>query len=235
MERSEVINLKDIHEEQAEDLGIEAGVSNFNVIIKSHKWTLFTEIELLTPLKDKRGVHMSRLILPAMVECESVEQFIDQTKKSIFEKVKDYPYIKVRFKFPWRDQFPTIIVENYTSVLNTYTYVLKGATACPCSRANIGIGHMQKCRLIVTFTNGAPYPKFEDIFLLLDKCFSSPLSEKLKRNEESAMIMNAQDNAKFVEDVVRDAIHFIPLLEYARAESDESIHSHKAIAEWWKK
>jgi len=227
--------LKDIHECQAEDLGIVAGVGEFNIVIKSTKWTLFTELELMVPLKDKRGVHMSRLIFPERVECESVEQFIDEIKQTIIQKIGDVPRIKIRFKFPWRDQFPTIVIENYITERNTYTFVLKGTTACPCSKEFIGIGHMQKCELVVRIYAELPHPKFENIFRLMDKCFSASLTEKLKRAEEAAKIQEAQENAKFVEDVVRVAVKSIPDLVYARAESDESIHSHKAIAEWWRK
>lgn len=227
--------MKDIHEESAQDLGIVAGVSHFNVIIRSTKWTLFTELEITVPLGPKRGAHMSRLILPERVECESVEQFLYETRQDVFRKTGEVPIIKMSFQFPWKDQFPLITIEKTIATENTYTYVLKGTTACPCSKEFMGIGHMQKCELKVKFTTQAPYPKFEDVFTQMGLCFSATLSEKLKRDEEAAKIKVAQDNAKFVEDVVRDAIMRIPKLEYARAESDESIHSHKAVAEWWRR
>jgi GTP cyclohydrolase FolE2 len=227
--------MKDIHEESAQDLGIIAGISHFNVIIRSKKWTLFTEIEMMVSLKNKRGVHMSRLVLPSTVECKSVEQFITETKESVWGKVGDFPYIKMKFKFPWRDQFPTIYIVNHVSVKNIYTYVLEGTTACPCSKEFMGIGHMQKCRLFVKINAGPPYPKFEDVFKMMDSCFSSTLSEWLKRDKEAEKIREAQDNAKFVEDVVRAAVQKVGNILYARAESNESIHSHKAVAEWWKR
>lgn len=226
--------MKDIHEEYAKDFNIMAGIGKFNVVVKSSRWTLFTEIELMVPVGNKRGVHMSRLILPAMVNYESIEQFITETKNSIHAKIGNFPYIKVRFKFPWRDQFPTITIETDDSGRNIYTYTLLGTTACPCSKEYMGIGHMQKCELLVAMLANITYPKFEDIFKLIDSCFSAALTEKLKRNEEAAKIKEAQDNAKFVEDVVRSAVRSIPDIMYARAESDESIHAHKAIAEWRK-
>lgn len=226
--------MNDIHETPAEDLGIMAGIGHFNIIIKSSKWTLFTELELMVPLFDKRGVHMSRLIFPERVECESVEQFIEDVGKTVHERINTIPYIKMTFKFPWRDQFPTIIVENgRNKFFLYYTYVFKGITACPCSKEFMGIGHMQKCELTVKIhTNLSMVPKFEDMFKLMDKCFSATLTEKLKRAEEAAKIVEAQSNAKFVEDVVRSAVKTIPDIVYARAESDESIHAHRAIAEW---
>lgn len=226
--------MKDIHEEHATDYGLIAGIGKFNVVVKSSRWTLFTEIEIMVPVGNKRGVHMSRLIPPAKVECESIEQFITETKNSINAKIGDFPFIKVRFKFQWRDQFPTIIIETDDSGRNIYTYTLLGTTACPCSKEYMGVGHMQKCQLMIAMLAKSTYPKFEDIFKLMDSCFSATLTEKLKRNEEAAKIKEAQDNTKFVEDVVRSAMQSIPDIVYARAESDESIHAHKAIAEWRK-
>lgn len=225
--------MKDIQEEPA-DLNVSAGISNFNILIKSAKWTLFTNLEVTVPTKDKRGVHMSRLVFPARVECESVEQFIWDARLMIHQKTGNYPHIKMTFKFPWKDQFPTIVVENYMSAQNTYTYIMQGITACPCSREVMGIGHMQKCTLKVKLEAGPHYPKFEDIFRLMEQCFSATLTEKLKRHEEAEKIKEAQASAKFVEDVVRGAVKGIPNIIYARAESDESIHSHKAVAEWIK-
>lgn len=226
--------MNDIHEQTAKDLGILAGIGKFNVVIRSTRWTLFSEIELLVPVGAKRGVHMSRLVLPASVECESVEQFIDNTLKMVLDKTGENAFIKMTFKFPWRDQFPLICIEGDGSSLEyAYSYTLLGTTACPCSKEFMGIGHMQKCALSVEFDATVPYPKFEDIFSIMDKCFSAALTEKLKRDEEAAKIVEAQTNAKFVEDVVRSAIETIPHLRYSRAESDESIHSHKAIAEWY--
>jgi len=226
--------MKDVQEEQAEDLGIMAGITSYSIVIKSSKWTLFIELEVKVPILNKRGAHMSRLIFPETVKCESVEQFINDAKKLIKEKTGVYPYIKMVFKFPWKDQFPTIIVENYIAIGNEYTYIMKGITACPCSKESIGIGHMQKCELKIKINAKLPHPKFEDIFRLMEGCFSASLTEKLKRDEEAAKIKEAQDNAKFVEDVVRNAVKSIPNIRYVRAESDESIHSHKAVAEWWK-
>jgi GTP cyclohydrolase FolE2 len=188
----------------------------------------------MVPILDKRGAHMSRLIFPEVVKCESIEQFIDDAKVLIKKKTGVFPYIKMTFRFPWKDQFPTIEVENYIALGNEYTYVMKGITACPCSKEVMGIGHMQKCDLKIKIEPGLPHPKFEEIFKLMEGCFSASLTEKLKRDEEAAKIKEAQDNTKFVEDVVRHAVRGIPNIRYVRAESDESIHSHKAVA-WWHK
>ena len=50
--------------------------------------------------------------------------------------------------------------------------------------------------------------------------------------EEANKIIDAQDNSKFVEDVVRDCLKRFPNAKYIHAQSLESIHSHDAIASW---
>ena len=80
----------------------------------------------------------------------------------------------------------------------------------------------------------------EDLIEIAEKSLSSPTFEVLKRDDEGRVVYEAHVNPKFVEDVVRDALHHI-LGKYpdfpdetavtVKSESEESIHKHNAFAE----
>jgi len=74
----------------------------------------------------------------------------------------------------------------------------------------------------------------------VERSFSSPTFEILKRDDEAAVVINAHNNPKFVEDVVRDALKLIvgefkdlpdDVSLIVMSESEESIHKHNAFAE----
>jgi len=80
----------------------------------------------------------------------------------------------------------------------------------------------------------------DDLIDIAEKSLSSPTFEVLKRDDEGRVVYEAHVNPKFVEDVVRDALHLI-LEKYGsfpehtkisvKSESEESIHKHNAFAE----
>jgi len=79
-----------------------------------------------------------------------------------------------------------------------------------------------------------------DLIELVESALSSPTFEVLKRRDEGRVVMEAHQNPKFVEDVVRDILHrvlenysYLPddVVITARSESEESIHKHNAFAE----
>lgn len=230
MEPSELKNKKDIHQNQYPDIDVWAGIKDLEVTVISPKWTLLVNLEVMVPLGTNKGVHMSRLVLPHQVKVDSVETFITQLKQQVFKKHNgDFPSVKATFKFPWRDQFATISIENLASIKNIYTFKIKGITACPCSVETCGIGHMQKCTAIVTMIGTFEEIQFEWALEQIEKCFSATLNEKLKRHEEAQKILDSQQNARFVEDVCRE-VYKIPYVTEIKIISDESIHSHKAVA-----
>ena len=76
--------------------------------------------------------------------------------------------------------------------------------------------------------------KAVDMLKLIDKmeeCFSAVPTEKMKRVEEAKKILEAQDHARFAEDLVRECARRFPNSVYIRARCFESIHAHDAIAE----
>ncbi|MEM2615616.1 MAG: GTP cyclohydrolase, FolE2/MptA family, partial [Thermoplasmatales archaeon] len=75
---------------------------------------------------------------------------------------------------------------------------------------------------------------------IAEKSMSAPTYELLKREEEGLLVLQAHQNPKFVEDVVRDAVKLIveqykdmPDDTYVdvTSESFETIHKHNAFAE----
>ncbi len=79
-----------------------------------------------------------------------------------------------------------------------------------------------------------------DLIYIIEDSLSSPTHEILKRDDEAAVVMQAHENPKFVEDVVRDILSNL-LEKYShlpdfthvdvKSESEESIHKHNAFAE----
>lgn len=131
-----------------------------------------------------------------------------------------------------------------------------GMTACPCamegSRAILaGQGHAVEGFPTVTHNQrniatleveSAPGSAIEadDLIDIAEASLSAPTYELLKRGDETALVMQAHANPRFVEDVVREMLHgfsqrYIALPDdtvvSARSEAEESIHKHNAYAE----
>jgi GTP cyclohydrolase-4 len=135
-----------------------------------------------------------------------------------------------------------------------------GMSACPCAMETLRamlierypeyerciseipiITHNQ--RNVVTIKMQIPDGKSieaEDLINIAEDSLSSPTFEVLKRDDEGKVVYEAHINPKFVEDVVRDALHNL-LKRYpdfpddtkviVKSESEESIHKHNAFAE----
>ncbi len=131
-----------------------------------------------------------------------------------------------------------------------------GMTACPCAMETIRdsikgnvilnddfpvISHNQRnVSTLMIEVPGQNEVEANDLIDILERSFSSPTFEILKRSDEAAVVINAHRNPKFVEDVVRDIL--VKVLEKyrdlpdevkvtVRSESEESIHKHNAFAE----
>ncbi len=130
---------------------------------------------------------------------------------------------------------------------------VEGMTACPCAMETIGetleakiegfplITHNQRNRTTVEMDVPTGFEiEAEDLIAIVEGSMSSPTFEILKREDEAAVVRNAHENPKFVEDVVRGILSAV-LEKYAdfpddaavkvRSESEESIHKHNAFAE----
>jgi GTP cyclohydrolase-4 len=136
-----------------------------------------------------------------------------------------------------------------------------GMTACPCAMETVReiiknsddtkdingldklpfITHNQRNRTSLLIEVPEAFQvEADDLIEIVESSFSSPTFELLKRQDEAQLVMNAHQNPKFVEDVVRDILASI-IVKYkdlpddvmvsANSESLESIHKHNAFAE----
>ncbi|UCE91208.1 MAG: GTP cyclohydrolase I FolE2 [Methanobacteriota archaeon] len=137
---------------------------------------------------------------------------------------------------------------------------VEGMTACPCAMESVreqleqrspGLSEQARSLPVITHnqrnrtTLMMEVPEHvdieaDDLIAIVESSLSSPTYGILKRDDEAKVVMNAHENPKFVEDVVRDILGKI-LHRYedlddsvhvtVRSESEESIHKHNAFAE----
>lgn len=143
-------------------------------------------------------------------------------------------------------------VKRNGDITKTIGVEVVGMTACPCAQATVSemlgcdgkypvMSHNQRnvCTLILTMKEKTEV-EANDLIDLVERSFSSPTFEVLKRDDEGAVVINAHKNPKFVEDVVRTVLQNLvkdysdlpdETLVIVRSESEESIHKHNAFAE----
>ncbi|QLH75727.1 MAG: GTP cyclohydrolase I FolE2 [Methanomassiliicoccales archaeon] len=132
-----------------------------------------------------------------------------------------------------------------------------GMTACPCAMETVrdlqkgnlrdreefhpNITHNQRNVTTILMEVPGDYSvEANDLIDIVERSFSSPTFEILKRAEEAQVVIVAHENPKFVEDVVRSNLTKIverykdlpdSTIVTVRSESQESIHKHNAFAE----
>lgn len=131
-----------------------------------------------------------------------------------------------------------------------------GMTACPCAMEGsrtilAGRGHEVKDFPTITHnqrnvatllleTDAGHAVEADDLIDVAEASLSAPTFELLKRGDETALVMQAHEHPRFVEDVVREMLHAVAAkyahlpddtLVVARSEAEESIHKHNAYAE----
>jgi GTP cyclohydrolase FolE2 len=232
--RTQFINtLADTQSEPAEVV-IEAGVADLKVLYQNGKTTLPVLLTIQTSTGLHRGVHMSRLVHAASSrETSGIEHWL----KTICGEVnKSQPGSEVtcRFELPYADQFFPVAIRTSEKGAIRYQFSAKGMTACPCSKKMIGVGHMQRAEIVMV-VEGRRQLDMVATIAKMEECFSAMPTEKMKRIEEAKKIIEAQVNARFAEDLVRECARRFPNSLYIQARCFESIHAHDAIATWSKK
>jgi len=104
-------------------------------------------------------------------------------------------------------------------------------TACPCSKKMIGVGHMQRAELTLITKSVKPLDAPATV-AKISECFSATPREEMKRVEEAKKILEAQENPRFAEDLVRECVRRFPNALYVGGRCFESIHAHDAVASW---
>lgn len=204
---------------------------------------------------NQRGIHMSRLV--GGVNTTLTHSALDMFDLSrAVNKMCETQQSNVSVEFPYFTPVTTPVT-NSVSLLHVkvveevtsdafhgeeYTLVVSVPvmTLCPCSKEISDYGaHNQRSyvNLQVSYVDHFDKPHFEDIITWALEAGSAPIYPLLKRPDERHVTMQAHDNPKFVEDVVRDLalkvqgdarIHSFNI----KVISDESIHNHQAFAEF---
>ncbi|HJN57973.1 MAG TPA: GTP cyclohydrolase, FolE2/MptA family [Nitrososphaerales archaeon] len=229
----EKTELHDVHQEYAE-INVLGGVGNLIHIHKGKGWMLPIKYAILVPTQNQRGVHMSRLV--AAIQNNSESERIEYSMRDICKEVNGtQPGCRIicEIEYSYKDQFIPITIEMREKGNISYTFRRTGITACPCSKVMVGIGHMQRAELTLTMVS-SDLQDFDNVAEKMGACFSSVPKEHLKREDEGEKIQEAQSNAKFAEDVVRECLSKFSAATLIKVRSFESIHIHDAIAYWSK-
>lgn len=215
-------------------LAIDAGVSDLKVLYHDGKVALPVHLTIQTSTGLHRGVHMSRLVHAASShDSPDIVAWLRRICKEV-NVSQPGSYVTCAFELPYSDQFIPVTIKTSQAGSLHYQFTAKGMTACPCSKKMVGVGHMQRAEIVMMLRARKPV----DMLKLVDKmeeCFSAVPTEKMKRVEEAKKILEAQNHARFAEDLVRECARRFPNSVYIRARCFESIHAHDAIATWSKK
>ena len=189
------------------------------------------DLSIQTSTGFHRGVHMSRLVKAANNHrSRGMAQWL---RWICAEANKTQPGTSVRasFELPHGDQFARVTMKTTERGAITYKFVVEGITACPCSKKMVGVGHMQRAEMTLVLKSDKPLDSME-VVGRLKECFSASPKEHMKRLEEARKILEAQDNPKFAEDLVRECVGRFPRALFVSGRCFESIHAHDAIATW---
>jgi GTP cyclohydrolase I len=197
-----------------------------------------------------RGVHMSRFVelLNGRDEELSIHSFEHMVRAMIEKLEADRGYLEMKFpyfirKFAPVTRIPGLLDYDVTfagEIINgSYQFSLKVVvpvtSLCPCSKQVASYGaHNQRSHMSIQIrSNDSIW--IEDVVGMAEGQASCDLYSLLKRPDEKYITEKAYDNAKFVEDAVRDVAALLdsdPRIDAYVVESEnfESIHNHSAYA-----
>jgi GTP cyclohydrolase I len=199
--------------------------------------------------KEFRGTHMSRFIeilnkYQNQLSYSSLESILDETKKELNAETA---HIEIEFTYFIKKNSPVSKISSYMSYLckflaskkEKFDFTLEVNVpiqlVCPCSREISAFGAHNQRGVAKISLKMNHLVWIEDLVEIGEKAGSSPLYTLLKREDEKFITEESYQNAKFVEDVVRDIV--LPLEKDSRITwfsvsvlSQESIHNHNAYA-----
>jgi len=231
---SQFINTMADTQNEPAAMAVEAGISGLKVLYHGGKFTLPVTLSVQTSTGLHRGVHMSRLVhAAASRETSDIVGWLRAICRQV-NKTQPGASVTCSFELPYADQFIPVSVATRQAGTIHYAFTAKGMTACPCSKKMVGVGHMQRAEITMVIDGR----KALDMLKVVEKmgeCFSAVPTEKMKRVEEAKKILEAQDHARFAEDLVRECVKRFPNATQIRGRCFESIHAHDAIATWSRK
>jgi len=154
------------------------------------------------------------------------------------------------------DLFATSLVSREAGERRSIGTTVVGMSACPCAMegtrtrlAEAGhdvagfptITHNQRNNATLVVETAPGHSVEADALIdIAEASLSAPTFELLKRGDETALVMLAHENPRFVEDVVREMLHRVAeafpnlpddTVVTVRSDAEESIHKHNAVAE----
>lgn len=251
----DVQNQTDTRGIKIQKTGVTGVYLPFFIFIGGEFQKVLAKVRFTVSLNEKiRGTHMSRLV-EILTDFSEVPLKISDLEKILLDATEkletDFASIKMAFKFFVKRAAP---ISEKVSLLDidcefdaeisppskmdfTLNLAVPFTSLCPCSKEISDFGaHNQRsiCRVKMNFTD-VENLDVEKIVKLIENQGSSEIYPLLKREDEKFVTENAYQNAKFVEDILRDAVLAIRRLENVSAfeiecENFESIHNHNAFA-----
>ena len=253
----DVQNQEDKRKIKIQQTGI-TGVYLPILIFDKEVQQVLAKIRFTVSLDEKtRGTHMSRLmeILTERLSKPLTVLEIEKILREAMAKLEtDFAAIKLEFKYFCKKNAPVSGKESLLDVdceicgefsaASKMKFVLKLAvpftSLCPCSKEISNFGaHNQRsiCRVKLDFSNTEKITEFgiEKFVAMIESQGSSKIYPLLKREDEKFVTEAAYQNAKFVEDILRDVVIAMRKVENLSAfevevENFESIHNHNAFA-----
>ena len=170
--------------------------------------------------QNRKGTHMSRFLerLNSQEQAISAKSFVRLLEETMHSLEASSGQIEMTFPYFIAKRAPVSGAES----LMDYGAAIRGrqrlgntelwlnvtvavTSLCPCSKSISAYGaHNQRAHITITAKiDGSIW--FEDLIGMAESVASSELYAVLKRPDEKYVTERAYDNAKFVEDVVRDA------------------------------
>jgi GTP cyclohydrolase FolE2 len=212
-------------------VSVMAGIADLKVLYRNGSICFPVTVSIQTATGLHRGVHMSRLVRAASSRrSERIEDWLRWICREV-NRTQPGSEVTCSFELPYSDQFAGVRIRATERGALTYQFVVDGMTACPCSKKMIGIGHMQRARITLVLRSSTPLDLAGTV-AKVQECFSAAPREEMKRVEEAKKILEAQDNPRFAEDLVRECVRRFPSALFVSGRCFESIHAHDAIATW---
>jgi len=253
----DVQNQTDNREIKIQQTGVTGVYLPLKIFSDGEFQQVLAKIKFTVALDEKiRGTHMSRLV-EILTEKKSTPLTVAEVEKILREAMEkletDFAAIQIAFKYfverssPVSEKISLLDVdceicgEFSADKLNlSLKLAVPFTSLCPCSKEISDFGaHNQRsiCRVKLNFQDAEKLSDLgiEKVVRLVEAQGSSKIYPLLKREDEKFVTESAYQNAKFVEDILRDVVIALRGLENISAfevecENFESIHNHNAFA-----
>ena len=242
--------MKDVQNEVVESIGLNrVGLKGVKMPVVIHRPESDREVIINANLylslpKDQRGAHLSRLVqaleenLVLPKEARGIEWLARNIADDIERRNEYCEFAKVELWAEREAKGEVYKLLGYGSSGRAPLLGVEviGATCCPCAAemCKNGVAHNQRAvlKIEVEVLTDLIEVSAEELVKIAHNSFSSPVYNTLKRPDENRVVEYMHGNAKFVEDVVRDAVEQLEELgvHWCRVEctSQESIHPFDA-------